>query len=143
VALVQGLYIVFATLLLFRVDWGDPIGATLLIVTFSAVGAGAGLLAGALFVNDQQASGISIMLGLGLAALGGAMLPAELFSDTMQKIAHVTPHAWALDGFAELVRHNGSVVDILPQLGILTLYATLLLALASWRLRAVLTRPGG
>jgi ABC-2 type transport system permease protein len=61
----------------------------------------------------------------------------------MQKIAHVTPHAWALDGFAELVRHNGSVVDILPQLGILTLYATLLLALASWRLRAVLTRPGG
>lgn len=143
VALVQGLYIVFATLLLFRVDWGDPIGAALLIVAFSAVGSGAGLLAGALFVNDQQASGISIMLGLGLAALGGAMLPAELFSDTMQTISHVTPHAWALDGFAELVRHDGNVIDILPELGVLALYATVLLVLASWRLRSVLTRPSG
>jgi len=143
VALVQGLYIVFATLILFRVDWGDPIGAALILVTFSAVGAGAGLLAGALFVNDQQASGISIMLGLGLAALGGAMLPSELFSDTLQTIAHITPHAWALDGFAELVRRDGTVVDILPELGVLTAYAAVLLALASWRLRAVLTRPGG
>jgi ABC-2 type transport system permease protein len=58
----------------------------------------------------------------------------------MQKIAHITPHAWALDGFAELVRRNGTVVDILPQLAILTAYAVVLLILASWRLRITLTR---
>ena len=140
VAMVQGLYIILVTFLIFRVDWGDPFGAVLILVTFSAVGAGAGMLMGAVFSNDAQASGIGIILSLGLAALGGAMLPIELFSPTMQKVAHITPHAWALDGFAELVRRNGTVVDILPELGVLTAYAVVLLALAAWRLRVALTR---
>jgi ABC-2 type transport system permease protein len=140
VAMVQGLYIMLATYLIFRVNWGDPLGALLLLITFAAVGAGAGMLMGAVFSNDAQAVGVGIVVSLGLAALGGCMLPVELFSPTMQKVAHLTPHAWALDGFAELVRRNGTVVDILPQLAILTAYATVLLLLASWRLRITLTR---
>lgn len=140
VAMVQGLYIILATFLIFRVDWGDPLGALLILITFSAVGAGAGMLMGAIFSNDAQASGVGIVLSLGLAALGGCMLPVELFSPTMQRIAHITPHAWALDGFAELVRRNGNVLDILPELGVLIAYATVLLVLAAWRLRIALTR---
>jgi ABC-2 type transport system permease protein len=142
VAMVQGLYIVVVTYLLFQVDWGDPWGALLILVTFSAVGAGAGMLLGSLFSNDQQAGGISVVLSLGLAALGGCMLPIELFSPAMTRVAHLTPHAWALDGFAELVRREGTVADILPELSVLTVYAAVLLVLAGWRLRAVLTRPG-
>jgi ABC-2 type transport system permease protein len=141
VAMVQGLYIVVLTFVLFRVNWGDPFGALLILVTFSAVGAGAGMLMGAVFKNDQQAGGIGVIVSLGLAALGGCMLPIELFSDTLRTVAHFTPHAWALDGFAELVRRDGGVVDILPELGVLTAYAVVLLILASWRLRVALTRP--
>ncbi len=140
VAMVQGLYIVIFTFILFRVNWGDPLGTLMILVTFSAVGAGAGMLMGALFRNDQQAGGIGVVLALGLAALGGCMVPIELFSDTMKTVAHFTPHAWALDAFAELVRHDGTLVDILPELGVLTVYAAVLLILAGWRLRVVLTR---
>jgi ABC-2 type transport system permease protein len=140
-AMVQGLYIMVATFLLFRVNWGDPLGAFLVLVTFAATGAGAGLLMGAVFSNDQQAGGVGVILSIGLAALGGSMVPSELFSDTMQKVAHITPHAWALDAFAELVRHNGTTVDILAELGVLAAYAAVLLMLATWRLRVVLTRP--
>lgn len=141
VAMVQGLYIIAVTYLLFRVDWGDPLGALLILVAFSAVGAGAGMLMGAVFSNDQQAGGIGVVVSLGLAALGGCMLPIELFSPTMTRVAHLTPHAWALDGFAELVRRDGTVADILPELAVLTVYAAVLLVLAGWRLRQVLTRP--
>ena len=140
-AMVQGLYIVAATFILFRVDWGDPVGAMLLLITFAATGAGAGLLMGALFRNDQQASGISVVVALGLAALGGSMVPSELFSPTLQRISHLTPHAWALDGFAELVRRGGTVADIIPELAVLTAYAAVLFLIAGWRLRAVITRP--
>lgn len=140
-AIVQGIYIMVATLVIFQVNWGDPLAAILLLVALSAVGAGAGMLMGATFSNDQQASGIGVMAALGLAALGGAMFPLELFSPTMQRIAHITPHAWALDGFAELVRRDGTTVDILPELGVLTVYAVVLLSLASWRLRIAITRP--
>ena len=140
VAMVQGLYIVIVTLILFQVNWGDPWGALLILVTFSAVGAGAGMLMGATFSNDQQAGGVGVVVSLGLAALGGCMLPIELFSPAMTRVAHLTPHAWALDGFAELVRRDGTVADILPELGVLTAYAAVLLLLAAWRLRVVLTR---
>lgn len=140
-ALMQGLYIMVLTLIIFSVNWGDPLGAVLILVALSAVGAGAGMLLGSTFSNDQQAGGVGVMLALGLAALGGAMFPLDLFSPTMQKVAHITPHAWALDGYAELVRRGGTVVDILPELGVLTLYAAVLLALAAWRLRVAITRP--
>ncbi len=69
------------------------------------------------------------------------MIPAELFSDTMQKVAHITPHAWALDGFAELVRRGGNTADILPELGVLAAYALVLMLLSAWRLRIAITRP--
>jgi ABC-2 type transport system permease protein len=134
-------YIMILTLIVFGVDWGDPLGAIALLVGLSAVGAGAGMLMGATFSNDQQAGGVGVVIALGMAALGGAMLPLELFSPTMQRIAHITPHAWALDGFAELVRRGGGVVDILPELGVLAAYAVVLFALASWRLRVAITRP--
>ncbi len=140
-ALVQGVYIMVLTLIIFGVDWGDSLAATLVLVALSAVGAGAGMLMGATFSNDQQASGIGVVLALGLAALGGAMLPIELFSPTMRQVAHITPHAWALDAYAELVRRGGGTLDILPELGILIAYAVVLLGLASWRLRVAITRP--
>lgn len=140
VVLVQGIYIMIASLLAFRVNWGDPIGALAVLVAFSAVGAAAAMLMGSLFSNAEQAGGVGVMVGLGLAALGGCMLPLELFSPTLQSIAHVTPHAWALDAFAELVQRGGGLFDILPELGVLVAYAVVLGLIATWRLRAVITR---
>jgi len=139
VVLVQGLYIVIATLLLFQVNWGDPIGAALVILLFGAVCAGTAMLMGTLFKNDQQAAGVGVILGLGFAALGGCMVPIEFFSDTMQRVAHLTPHAWALDAFATLVREDGSVADILPELAVLAGFAIVLITIAGLRLRRSMT----
>jgi ABC-2 type transport system permease protein len=135
VVMVQGLYILFATLLLFQVNWGDPLGAAAVMILFGAVAAGAAMLMGTVFKNDQQAGGMGVVIGLGLAALGGCMIPIEFFSDTMQRVAHLTPHAWALDAFAVLVRQDGTIVDILPELGVLAVYAAVLLTVAGFRLR--------
>lgn len=139
VVLVQGLYIVVVTLLLFGVDWGNPAGAVLIMLLFGAVCAATAMLMGTLFKNDQQAAGMGVIIGLGLAALGGCMVPLEFFSDTMQTVAHITPHAWALDAFAVLVREDGTVVDILPELAVLAGFAIALSALASFRLRRSMT----
>jgi len=139
VVMVQGLYILFATLLLFQVNWGDPLGAAAIMILFAAVAAGTAMLMGTLFRNDEQAAGVGVIAGLGVAALGGCMIPFELFSPTMQNVARITPHAWALDGFAILVREEGTIVDILPQLGVLAGFAAVLIAIAAIRLRKALT----
>ena len=83
VALVQGVYIMLGTMLMFGVRWGDPFSAILIVVAFGLVGSGAAMLMGALFSNDQQAAPVGVFLGLGTAALGGCMLPLyvmELFA---------------------------------------------------------------
>jgi ABC-2 type transport system permease protein len=139
VALFQGLYIMGFSLLLFGVSWGDPIGAVAILLLFALVGAGAGMLMGSLFRNDQQAAGIGIIVGLGLGALGGAMTPIEFFSPTMVRVAHITPHAWALDGFAELVRDDGTIIDIWTELIVLALMALVVLLAANWALHRALT----
>ena len=143
VALVQGVYIMLGTMLMFGVRWGDPFSAILIVLAFGLVGSGAAMLMGALFSNDQQAAPVGVFLGLGTAALGGCMLPLyvmELFAPGVWTAAHVTPHAWALEAFEALVRDDGGIGDVLPFLGILLAYAAGFYALAIWRLRAVLTR---
>jgi ABC-2 type transport system permease protein len=138
ISCVQALVIILGSALLFGVNWGQPAGVAAVVIVFALVAAGAGVFVGTLFRNEQQAIGISLLLGLGLGALGGCMVPLEVFSPTMRRIAHITPQAWGNDAFAKLVGHGASIVGILPQLGVLAAYAVLLLALASWRLRRVL-----
>lgn len=142
IALVQALYIVIGTAVVFGVNWGDPLGAAAVILSFCLVSAAAGMLLGAAAHNDAQAGGLGVFLGLGLGALGGSMAPMEVFPETVRRVAHlVTPHAWGNDAFAELVRRDGGIGDILPELGVLIGVGLVLLALASWRLHRVTTRP--
>jgi ABC-2 type transport system permease protein len=140
ISLLQALVIMLGSALLFGVHWGSPAGACLLIVSFALVGSGAGMLLGASLRTEQQAVAISLLLGLGLGALGGCMVPLEIFSDTMRTLAHATPHAWALDGFAKLIRRGAGAAAVLPQAAALLAFAAVLLATASWRLRRVITR---
>jgi ABC-2 type transport system permease protein len=140
VGMFQAVYIMLATAVLFSVTRGDLVGAVAIQAVIAAVAAGAAMLVGAVMHNDEQAAGITVMVGLGLGALGGAMLPLELFGSTMNTVAHFTPHAWAIDAFTELSRRGGTVVDILPELAVLAAFAVVLVGLASWRLRLTLTR---
>lgn len=135
IAAVQGLVIMFGAALLFGVSWGAPVAAALLMLSFATVAGGAGMVLGAVATNVQQATAVGLLAGLGISALGGSMMPLEFFSPTMLIVAHLTPHAWAAGGFATLVRHDGTVLDILPELGVLATFAAALFLVGSWALR--------
>jgi ABC-2 type transport system permease protein len=139
ISCVQALVIILGSALLFGVNWGAPAGVAAVVVLFALVASGAGIFVGTLFRNEQQAIGVSLLLGLGLGALGGCMVPLEVFSPVMRRVAHATPQAWGNDAFARLVGHGASIAGILPQLGVLAAYAAVLLTLAAWRLRRVLS----
>ena len=123
ISCVQALVIILGSALLFGVNWGAPAGVAAVVVLFALVASGAGIFVGTLFRNEQQAIGVSLLLGLGLGALGGCMVPLEVFSPTMRRVAHITPQAWGNDAFARLVGHGASIAGILPQLGVLAAYA--------------------
>lgn len=140
VGMFQGVYIMVASALLFAVSWGNLGTAVVVLAVFAAVAAGAAMLIGALMSNDEQAAGITVMVGLVLGALGGSMFPLELFGSTMTTVAHVTPHAWGIDAFTAMIRHDATLADLLTELGVLAAMAIVLVAVATWRLRVTLTR---
>ncbi|WP_374457330.1 ABC transporter permease [Nocardioides sp.] len=140
IGLFQGGYIMVATSVLFGVRWGNLPLSLLVLLLFSLVASGAAILLGTLLGNEGAASGTGVGLGLVLAALGGSMLPLELFPDAIRRFADLTPHAWAYTAFAEVQRRGGTLVDILPNLAVLAGMALGAAALGAWALRRSLAR---
>lgn len=139
IALFQGLLIVGVTIVLFGVDWGDPLATGAVVVLFSLVGTGAAMLMGSVLRNAQQAGSFGIFFGLVLAALGGCMVPLEVFPPAMRTVAHITPHAWALDAFGKILGEGAGIGGVALELAALAVYAGALLALASSLFRRRLT----
>ncbi len=139
-AITQSLIILVVGRVVFAVPWGDPVGAVALLASFALVGTGAGLLIGALMNSEEQTSAISPPLGLVLAALGGCMVPIEVFSDSMLRVSKLTPHYWALEGWNTLIFRGGGLSDILTELSVLWAVAFALLASATIALQYRLTR---
>lgn len=67
------------------------------------------------------------------------MVPLEIFPPVMERIAHVTPHAWALDALGEVIGRGGGVADVLPELGVLAAYGAVLLTAATSLFRRTIT----
>lgn len=139
VALIQAAIIVLGCVLFFGVNWGNPLGAAAVILAFALVSTGAAILLGSVFSSEQQAGPVAVLLGLGLAALGGSMAPLEVFPPTARVIAHVTPHAWANEAFSKLVQHGGNLVTVLPEIAVLLGFSVVLLTVAVWQLQRALT----
>ena len=137
-ALAQGAFIVGASAVLFGVSWGDPVSLAAVVLGFSVVAGGAAMIIGALAANPSQAGALGPGLGMLLGLLGGAMVPLEVFPPAMQAVARLTPHSWAMDALAVSSQPGNSVVDILPQLGVLALFAVVFFAIATVRFRRVL-----
>jgi len=140
VAVLQGAIIMVGSALLFGVTWGSPAAAASLMLAFAVVAGGAGMLMGSLATSTEQAIAIGLLLALGMGALGGSMMPLEFFSPTLYAVAHITPHAWAADGFADLIRRDGGLGDVVDELGVLVAYGLVLFAAASWGLRRSIAR---
>jgi ABC-2 type transport system permease protein len=75
-----------------------------------------------------------------LGFLGGAMIPIEIFGEPMRSIAHLTPQAWAIDGFRSLTFKGAGPAELAPVMGVLLAFALVPLAIAVMRFRRALAR---
>jgi ABC-2 type transport system permease protein len=140
VAMLQGLFIVILSAIIFGVSWGDPLAAGTIVVLFALVGTGAAMVVGVFSNNPDQAGALGVMAGMLLGALGGAMVPLEIFPEPAHTLAYLTPQAWAIQGLREVALRGGTVIDVLQELGVLVLYAVALMAIGTWQFRRILTR---
>jgi len=139
IAFFQGMLIMVGTAVGFNIDWGNLWLSILLVTVFSLVGTGAAMLSGSVFRTAEQAGSIGVFAGLIAAAIGGAMVPFEIFPAAMQTVAKVTPHFWALRGFKDLIYREGGFGSISVELAVLLGFAVVFLGLAAFRFRKILT----
>lgn len=135
VAALQGLYIVALGVLVFRVRFGNPLGATVLVALFSLVATAFAMLAGSVLRTPEQAGSIGPIAGIAMGMLSGCMWPRFIMPPFMQHLGQLFPQSWAMDGFIKLIAEHASLADIAPQLAVLAAFAAVLLPLASWRYR--------
>lgn len=122
--------VIFIVGLLVGVDFGDsPIGVILLMVSFVLATTALAISLATFLKTEGQVNGITQLLAFTLAPLGGAWWPIEIVPSWMQVVGHISPVAWMMDGFRDLIYRNGLLIDVLPEVGILLLYALVFFAI--------------
>ena len=76
--------------------------------------------------SEGQARGLVLLLSLSLAPLGGAWWPLEIVPEFMRTLGHLSPVAWAMNAFQDLIWYNGGFTDVLPEIGVLLAAAAVL-----------------
>lgn len=97
----------------------DPLALILLAIAYTLAITALSFALGTWLENEAQASGFSLLLSLVLAPLGGAWWPLEIVPEFMQVIGHLSPVAWAMDGFHALIFNNGALQDVLLPVAVL------------------------
>lgn len=117
-----------------RVNYLSAPGATLLVAFGAALCiASLGLLIGTVAKDEEQAIIFSLVLMFVNAGMGGAWVPLEITGPTFQAIGHLSPVAWAMDGFKNVVLRGQGLEFVLLPFAALAGYAVLFFILATWR----------
>jgi ABC-2 type transport system permease protein len=129
--------ILFAQFIL-KVDYLRLPAGTLLVAISAALCISAlGLLIGILARTEEQAIMFSLIPMFVFAGLGGAWVPLEVTGPTFQTIGHLSPVAWGMDGFENIVaRGLGFHAVLLPSMALIG-YAVFFFILAVQRFRNV------
>ena len=141
IALFQGLFIIGVSAVAFGVDWGDPVGAAALVLSFCLVSTGVAILFGSILKTPEQA-GLGVPIGIAMGMLGGTMWPLEIVPTGMRAAGHVTPHAWAMDGFISLLR-GSPASEVITEVTVLLGFAVILLAISIRMFRRRITQGAG
>ncbi|MCB9148437.1 MAG: ABC transporter permease [Caldilineaceae bacterium] len=112
--------VVFATGLLVGLNYGRNWPALMLVmVAFVLCCTAIAFAIAPRVTNEEQAGGVARLLAMALAPLGGAWWPLEIVPPFMRQIGHLSPVAWAMDAFHDLLFFGGRLTDILPEVGVL------------------------
>ncbi|MDO4998401.1 MAG: ABC transporter permease [Neisseria sp.] len=110
---------------------GDWQGYAVLAIAVSLAALGYALLMSVCAKSTEHA----VVLGGGgiilMAAIGGIMVPSHLMPETMQTLSQISPMAWGLQAFEQLLLNHSNLAGIAAQIGYLLAFACVCLTLAT------------
>jgi ABC-2 type transport system permease protein len=132
------LAVMFLTLgLLFDVQWGDPLALVVLsaltVIAVMALASVVQLSARTQEQADAYSSGVATTMAL----IGGSFFPIFQLPEAVQRVAMLTPNAWALQGYADIGYDGATLGDILPNLGVIAAFAVVMGGISVFRARRI------
>jgi ABC-type Na+ efflux pump permease subunit len=136
VSLFQGFFLLAAGKLVFGMNWGpEPLLLVPVVLCTSFAAVGLAMLVASVSRTETQVAVYGTLLVLVLGGVSGSLMPRDLMPESMKQASLVTPHAWALDAYSQLL------VNPQPDLGVVAAacfallgFGTAFLAVAWWRL---------
>ncbi len=118
------------------VNWGkSPAALAVMLLSFGLAGTALGVMLGAFARTRRQASGLTTLFSMLMAALGGAWWPLEVTPPAYQAAVKVIPTSWAMTGFTDVILRGQGVDGILLEAGVLLGFAALFFTVGVWKLK--------
>jgi len=120
--LLIGVYL-FPAIGLPTLDVSGKLPLLFVVAFFSGLAAiGLGLLLGTVAKTHEQSAPFGATFVVILAAIGGVWIPVFAMPKFMQVLSNISPMNWALNAFYDVFLRNGSLLDVLPEIGLLFLF---------------------
>ncbi|MBN1666162.1 MAG: ABC transporter permease, partial [Anaerolineales bacterium] len=122
--------------LVFNVNWGNsPAALALTLFSFALAAVALGVMLAAFAKTRSQASGLTVMFSMLMAALGGAWWQLEVTPTLYQQVVQILPSTWAMRAFNDVLVRGGGIQAVLPEVGVLLGFAVIFFTVGIWRLR--------
>ena len=96
---------------------GSPLALVCMTLVVELAAVSLGLLIASFSGTERQVGAIGSVCLLVMGLLGGGMVPRPVMPHTMQTIGLFTPHAWALEGYYDiLIRQGSTLADVAPKI---------------------------
>ncbi len=115
-SLVQGFFLLGAGKLVFGMSWGThPLWLIPVVAATSFAAMGLALLVASVARTETQVAIYGTLLVLVLAGVSGCLMPRDLMPEQMRQLSLVTPHAWALDAYGQLLLNPAPELTVVAQ----------------------------
>jgi ABC-2 type transport system permease protein len=136
VGLIQSVVIILTAVALFDIQIiGNPLTVLLIIFVFSAGNQGMGFLLSSRAKNEFQAIQFIPLILFPSILLSGVFWPIEAVPAILRPISSFIPLTYAVEGMRSVMIRGWGVGDIWLQLGVLVLFACVMLLLSAYSLR--------
>ncbi|MDH6127829.1 ABC transporter permease [Kitasatospora sp. GP82] len=90
-----------------------------------------GLVTGAVAKTEEAANGLNQIIILPMSFLGGAFIPLDFAPGWLQTVSHALPLRYLITSAKSVLSMGGGVMDVLPSMGGLLVFAVVMTAIAS------------
>jgi ABC-2 type transport system permease protein len=132
----QLLLVVFGQLVLQVNYFREPLGALLVMTAVALWAAGLGLLIGVVARSEERVILLAMVAMFLFSALGGAWFPLEGAGQAFTVVGRLTPTAWAMTGFQNILIRGLDATSVLLPTVIILAWAAAFFGLAVWRFKS-------